>query len=126
MWCVRAAGQSISKSIFTTSYQNTVRSFSVCNAIANRGHVWNNSLALCLSQPSSFLCPSTSYLIPVAGMKQMGKLRRRCRHCFFIMIDERLHVWCDVHPRHKQMQMIPKPKTVIITTHATQGKIRPW
>ncbi|KAK3930074.1 39S ribosomal protein L36, mitochondrial [Frankliniella fusca] len=59
-------------------------------------------------------------------MKQKGKLKRRCKHCKFVMIEERLHVWCDEHPRHKQMQAIPKPKTLMKHTCASHGRIRPW
>lgn len=118
----------LTKSISGFVCHQAARTFSAFShtAIGNNIQGAVHAGPLMVPSPKSLLPPSPVLLIPAAGMKQMGKLRKRCRHCFFIMIDERLHVWCDVHARHKQMQMIPKPKTVIRTTHATQGKLRPW
>lgn len=60
------------------------------------------------------------------GMKQFGRLRRRCKDCYFVMRHERLYVMCKTHPRHKQMQMKKKDKNTWILTDATQSKQRAW
>nr|CAD7456867.1 unnamed protein product [Timema tahoe] len=59
--------------------------------------------------------------IPVCGFKVKGKLKRRCKDCYFVMRQERLYVICKTHPRHKQMAMKKKEKNTWILTHATQG-----
>nr|CAD7258729.1 unnamed protein product [Timema shepardi] len=64
--------------------------------------------------------------IPVCGFKVKGKLKRRCKDCYFVMRQERLYVICKTHPRHKQMAMKKKEKNTWILTHATQGPIRAW
>ncbi len=46
-----------------------------------------------LSAPPSF-----------AGMKWVGKPQKRCRNCYFEVIDEVKYVFCTQHPRHKQGQ----------------------
>ncbi|TKR95867.1 hypothetical protein L596_009979 [Steinernema carpocapsae] len=41
----------------------------------------------------------------ICGFKVRSMLKLRCRHCFFIRVEGRLHVECPVHPRHKQREM---------------------
>jgi large subunit ribosomal protein L36 len=65
-------------------------------------------------------------LTQTCGFKVKGRLRRRCKDCYFVMKDERLLVLCKTHPRHKQMAMQKKPKNTWILTHATQSKVRPF
>ena len=60
------------------------------------------------------------------GFKVKGRLKRRCKDCYFVVRDERLYNICKTHPRHKQMAMKKKDKNTWILTDATQGKIRAW
>uniref|UniRef100_A0A1I7Z1K6 Ribosomal protein n=1 Tax=Steinernema glaseri TaxID=37863 RepID=A0A1I7Z1K6_9BILA len=41
----------------------------------------------------------------VSGFKVKSMLKLRCRSCYFVRVDGRLHVECPVHPRHKQREM---------------------
>ena len=44
---------------------------------------------------SAFLTQTRSY-------KVKTRLRKRCRHCYFVWRNGRLYVECPEHPRHKQ------------------------
>jgi len=72
---------------------------------------------------SSLLNNSQSPLVQqVAGMKNRGELRKRCKHCYFIIKDERKYVMCTVHPRHKAAgKVVADMQGNMILTHATQG-----
>ncbi|PZC84202.1 hypothetical protein B5X24_HaOG205397 [Helicoverpa armigera] len=72
------------------------------------------------------LQPSLPMINPVCGFKVKGRLRRRCKSCYFVVRDERLYVICPKSPRHKQMAMKPKPLNTWILTHASQSPVRPW
>ncbi|XP_039957507.1 39S ribosomal protein L36, mitochondrial [Bactrocera tryoni] len=72
------------------------------------------------------LTPFNSLLTQVAGFKVKGRLRRRCKDCYFVVRQERLYVICPTHPRHKQMAMKKREKNTWILTHATQSKVRPY
>lgn len=63
---------------------------------------------------------------PVCGFKVKGRVRRRCKSCYFVCRQERVYVICPEHPRHKQMAMKAKPLNTYILTHASQSKLRPW
>ena len=65
-------------------------------------------------------------LMPRRNFKVVGKPQRRCQHCYLEVIDRRLYVFCEKHPRHKQMAMKKKEKKFWILTHATQSPKRPW
>lgn len=67
-----------------------------------------------------------NFVVPSCGFKVKGRLRRRCKDCYFVKRQERLFVICETHPRHKQMAMVKKEKYTWILTHATQSKVRPW
>ena len=56
------------------------------------------------------------------GLKHKETVRKRCKNCYFEVIDEVKYVFCTAHPRHKQAekQKIPFRKRMIMT-HATQG-----
>lgn len=58
-----------------------------------------------------------------AGMKHVQNPKRRCKYCYVVFQDERKHVFCDKHPRHKQVTKMPISKIEAgrIMTHATQG-----
>ena len=60
---------------------------------------------------------------PNAGMKHVNNPKRRCKHCYIVIEDERKFVFCDKYPRHKQAQkrILPIIKVSRIMTHATQG-----
>lgn len=60
------------------------------------------------------------------GFKLKRILKRRCKDCYFVVRQDRLHVICKTHPRHKQMAITRPEKSTVILTHATQSKIRPW
>ncbi|XP_017462541.1 PREDICTED: 39S ribosomal protein L36, mitochondrial [Rhagoletis zephyria] len=72
------------------------------------------------------LTPFTSLLTQVAGFKVKGRLRRRCKDCYFVVRQQRAYVICPTHPRHKQMAMKKREKNTWILTHATQSKVRPY
>ncbi|KAJ8716110.1 hypothetical protein PYW08_013395 [Mythimna loreyi] len=72
------------------------------------------------------LQPSLPMINSVCGFKVKGRLRRRCKSCYFVVRDERLYVICPKSPRHKQMAMKPKPLNTYILTHASQSPVRPW
>lgn len=86
---------------------------------------------------------STPNVQQCCGMKVKGKLRRRCKDCYFVWREERklviklswilinfyiigLYVMCKTHGRHKQMSMKRKPHNAWILTHASQSKMREW
>jgi ribosomal protein L36 len=76
--------------------------------------------------PSHFLSPVISKVIveqPKAGMKLVSNPKRRCKHCYIVIEDERKFVFCDKFPRHKQAALQPGPLMRVsrIMTHATQG-----
>ena len=78
------------------------------------------------NKPSHFLSPVISKVIveqPNAGMKLVSTPKRRCKHCYIVIEDERKYVFCDKFPRHKQAALQPGPlmKVSKILTHATQG-----
>lgn len=102
--------------------QNNLRNFSLLSSnIINRDVTsTKNMLQTPLLQPASLT------LTPERGFKQMGKLKKRCKDCFFVMRHERLYVLCKTHPRHKQMQMKKKEKNTWILTDATQSPQRAW
>lgn len=73
------------------------------------------------------LSPATSpQLMQSCGMKVKGRLKRRCRDCYFVSRGGRLFNMCPTHPRHKQMSIRVHPRVNWIVTHATQSKVRPW
>lgn len=102
--------------------QNNLRNFSAISNIINRSlaPISDSQLTRPLLQPSSLALNFDR------GFKQMGRLKRRCKDCYFVMRQERLYVICKTHPRHKQMQMKKKEKNTWILTDATQSPIRAW
>lgn len=84
----------------------------------------NSSLVSAVDQ--QLLRPTQVTLVPSCGFKVKGRLKRRCKDCYFVVRDDRMFVICKTHPRHKQMAMVKKEKNTWILTHATMGKVRPW
>lgn len=72
------------------------------------------------------LRPTSLLLNNVCGFKVKGRLKRRCKDCYFVVREERMYVICKTHPRHKQMSMKPSEKKSWILTHATQSAVRPY
>uniref|UniRef100_A0A182QXP1 Ribosomal protein n=1 Tax=Anopheles farauti TaxID=69004 RepID=A0A182QXP1_9DIPT len=66
--------------------------------------------------------PTVPLLSLVSGFKVKGRLKRRCKDCYFVMRQERLYVICKTHPRHKQMSMKKHDRNTWILTDATQSK----
>lgn len=85
-----------------------------------------SGLAAPLGVDTKLLTPTTSFVTQIAGFKQRGRLKRRCKDCYFVVRKERLYVICPTHPRHKQMSIIKKESNTWILTHATQSKVRPY
>lgn len=72
------------------------------------------------------LVPTIPMINSVCGFKIRGRVNRRCKACYFVVRDGRMHVICPKHPRHKQKAMWKKPHNTWILTHATQSPVRPW
>ena len=53
------------------------------------------------NSPSSLLqvVAATPILVHSCGIKHMGKLQKRCRHCYFAVKDEQKYVMCTANPR---------------------------
>lgn len=73
-----------------------------------------------------FMQPVLPLLVQKCGLKHKGKLKLRCKGCYFVVRKELFYVMCKVHPRHKQVQIHPKEHETWIVSHATQGVKRPW
>lgn len=68
----------------------------------------------------------TPQLQQTAGFKLKRVLKRRCKDCYFVVREDRMHIICKTHPRHKQMAIKKPAKSTWILTHATQSPVRPW
>lgn len=102
-------------------FQNVSRNFSIfSNSMITNSHKPIEPLQ------SSILQPASIFVNIQRGMKQVGRVKRRCKDCYFVMRQERLYVMCKTHPRHKQMSMIKRPKNTWILTDATQSTVRQW
>uniref|UniRef100_A0A1Q3FBT1 Ribosomal protein n=1 Tax=Culex tarsalis TaxID=7177 RepID=A0A1Q3FBT1_CULTA len=88
----------------------------------------SSSRALLPSQsPDQLLLPTASPLLSqVCGFKVKGRLKRRCKDCYFVVRQQRLFVICKTHPRHKQMSMKKREHNTWILTDATQSPVRAW
>lgn len=83
-----------------------------------------------MDQPQQLLLQQPIVASPMinqtCGFKLKRVLKRRCKDCYYVVRQNRLHVICKTHPRHKQMAITRPEKSTVILTHATQSKIRPW
>ena len=88
----------------------------------NKNNVLTNS-----SPPSSLFSDKFASLSQVqvtqtAGIKHVANPEKRCRHCYFQVIDEQRYVMCTKNPRHYTAQKIKNKKWGnYVFTHATQG-----
>merc|ERR1719260_387327 len=82
----------------------------------------SSSSALTNSTATLKIVPASPLLIQSQGIKHMGKLQKRCRHCYFAVKDEQKYVMCTANPRHYAAQkMVGLKWGNMILTHATQG-----
>ncbi|CAP29484.1 Protein CBR-MRPL-36 [Caenorhabditis briggsae] len=69
----------------------------------------NSVINRALTQGSSairqFLAVRSPMCQEVAGFKVKSRLKLRCRCCYFIRVDGRLHVECHENPRHKAREV---------------------
>lgn len=65
-------------------------------------------------------------LIPSRGFKVFGKVRKRCKDCYFVTRDQRLYNLCKTHQKHKQMSIRHTDKAYYILTGVQQKKQREW
>jgi len=96
--------------------QNTVSSFHMLSKVPDQQSTIVRNL----------LVPTNFSLVSSCGFKVKGVLKKRCKDCYFVRRQNRLHVICETHPRHKQMQIIKQERNTWILSHATQSKVRPW
>lgn len=75
---------------------------------------------------SSFLQPILPIYNSVYGLKSKGRLRLRCKDCYFVCRQERWYVMCKTHPRHKQVKNKKRDYKTWILTWASQSPIRGW
>lgn len=75
---------------------------------------------------STLISPVNLQIIQTCGFKVKGRLKKRCKDCYFVMRRERNYVICKTHPRHKQMAMKKDADKTWILSHATQSPVRPW
>lgn len=72
----------------------------------------------------TFLSPTIGNFVPfskpyfsipqilfIRNYKTAGRLRLRCRDCFFERRDNRLYVECKTYARHRQAQIMSEPRT---------------
>jgi len=61
-------------------------------------------------------------LIPSRGFKVFGKVRKRCKDCYFVTRDQRLYNLCRTYQKHKQMSIRHTDKTYYVLTGVQQKK----
>lgn len=71
-------------------------------------------------------CNVTPLVNQSCGFKFKRVLKRRCKDCYYVVRENRLHVICKTHPRHKQLAITKPEKSTWILTHAMQSKVRPY
>ena len=122
-----------------THNSSSIRAFSVLTT--NMSGVMRNLLP----NNNQLLQPTSVIIEPERGFKVKGRLRLRCKDCFYVRcvsirgtviefsfkiltfrIKDRMHVLCRTHGRHKQKQMIKHDKNKWILQDATQSKQRAW
>jgi large subunit ribosomal protein L36 len=92
--------------------------------------VRNSSLLASISGPSTgiakFLAPVTPLIVPNCGFKQVGKLKKRCKGCYFVVRQERAYIQCRLKPRHRQMAMKKDEDKSWISSGSSATPFRPW
>lgn len=73
------------------------------------------------------LIPNSVSATPSCGMKVKGKPQLICKDCWYYEKNNRLYVFCDAHPRHKQMSKVAKRRrNTYLIAFASQGKQRDY
>jgi len=67
-----------------------------------------------------------STIVPSRGFKVFGKVRKRCKDCYFVTRDQRLYNLCKTYQKHKQMSIRQTDKAYYILTGVQQKKQREW
>lgn len=110
--------------------ENFSKSFSIfTSTISQQQAIISSSFSSAnnaLTSTSTILQPTTLSLQFDRGMKQVGKCKRRCKDCYFVVRQDRFYVMCKTHPRHKQMAIKKKLKYTWTLTDATQSPQRAW
>lgn len=98
------------------------------NCLRNFSALSSNTISYASPTPLTpqLLQPTSLIMNFDRGFKVKGKLKLRCKDCYFIHRHERRYVLCKAHPRHKQMSMKRREKTTWILTDATQSPRRAW
>lgn len=65
-------------------------------------------------------------VVPSRGFKVFGKVRKRCKDCYFVTRDQRLYNLCKTFQKHKQMSIRHTDKAYYILTGVQQKKQREW
>ncbi|KAF0748306.1 mitochondrial ribosomal protein L36 [Aphis craccivora] len=65
-------------------------------------------------------------IVPFRGFKVFGKVRKRCKDCYFVTRDQRLYNLCKTFQKHKQMSIRHQDKAYYILTSVQQKKQREW
>ena len=114
----RVLSQNVLKLKSLMSYTNYVRPYSLITSTMNI-NLNNQKLSTRFMSPVIIVNLQQS----TAGMKTVANPKRRCKHCYIVIEEERKYVFCDKFPRHKQMAVRPGStmKVARIMTHATQG-----
>ena len=93
---------------FRTYFSLPVSSAGSYNGVLKQPTTCLGSSSPTTSQP--FLAPSSVLTTQSAGIKHVGELSLRCRHCYFSVKDEQKFVMCTAKPRHYQAQKQPGKK----------------
>ncbi|XP_076029959.1 mitochondrial ribosomal protein L36 isoform X2 [Oratosquilla oratoria] len=113
---------------FRTVLQTSCRSFHVLNSMkstSGSSFTVTPGTGYALSN-TTIAQPQLPTLVPACGMKQVGKVQKRCADCYLVMRKGRLYNMCKTKPRHKQMSMVKKEKNTWVITHASMSPKRPW
>jgi large subunit ribosomal protein L36 len=79
-----------------------------------------------LNLQNQLLTPTVPTLVPSCGFKVVGKPMKRCKDCYKVVRQGRVHIICKTKPRHKQMSMKKDEDKTWILTSATMGPKRLW
>ena len=91
--CLRSAIPALpspSSSLPTVSFSSFGQSRSLPSPSAPSTNCLSSSLLLQAASP---------LLVQSCGIKHMGKLQKRCRHCYYAIKDEQKYVMCTANPR---------------------------
>lgn len=91
------------------------------------GNIFRNIIQPTMFYNSQLLPSNNGFsLIPSRGFKVFGKVRKRCKDCYFITRDQRVYNLCKAYPKHKQMSIRHTDKAYYILTGVQQKKVREW